>query len=115
MKKYKLLRIAPFAFAVLVATPFFSGCASTETRESTGEYIDDSAITAKVKAALFNDKNVSGFAVNVETFKGVVQLSGFVNTPEEKKQAEAVASRVNGVRSVANNITVKPRESSTAP
>lgn len=107
--KNKLSRIVPFALAVVLGAPLFSGCASTATRESTGEYIDDSAITAKVKAALFNDKTVSGFAVGVETFKGIVQLSGFVDTAEEKRQAEVVAARQNGVKSVANNITVKPR------
>ena len=85
------------------------GCASTATRESTGEYIDDSTITAKVKAALVKDPVVSALAVNVKTYKGVVQLSGFVNTADEKTQAEQVARGVYGVKSVANSLIVKAR------
>ena len=106
----KLARI--LALSSLIALPVgwavgTTGCASTPTKESTGEYIDDSVVTTKVKAALFADKLVSGFAVKVVTFKGVVQLSGFVDTAAEKQQAEKVALAVNGVRSVENNITVK--------
>ena len=85
------------------------GCAGTTTRESTGEYIDDSTVTAKVKTALLKDPVVSAFAVSVETYKGVVQLSGFVNTAAEKAQAEAVARSVYGVKSVTNSLVVKPR------
>ncbi len=90
-----------------VAVGGFAGCASTSTRESTGEYIDDSAITTKVKSSLFADPDVSGFAVKVETYKGIVQLSGFVNTPGEKQRAGDIAARVAGVRSVENNLVVK--------
>jgi hyperosmotically inducible periplasmic protein len=85
----------------------FTGCTSTATRESTGEYIDDTVVTAKVKTALARDDSVNGFAVKVETFKGVVQLSGFVDTETERLQAERVAGGVAGVTSVANNILVK--------
>ena len=85
------------------------GCASTATRESTGEYIDDSTVTAKVKAALVKDPVVSAFAVSVETYKGGVQLSGFVNTAAEKTQAEAVTRGVYGVKSVTNSLVVKSR------
>jgi osmotically-inducible protein OsmY len=91
----------------ITAAYLTSGCASTATRESTGEYIDDSAITTKVKAALLADKSVSGFAVKVVTFKGVVQLSGFVDTAAEKQLAETLAAEVHGVQSVENKITVK--------
>lgn len=84
-----------------------SGCASTPTSESTGEYIDDSVITTKVKAAFAKDKTVSAMAISVETFKGVVQLSGFVTSSEEKAAAERVARTVKGVTSVVNNITLK--------
>ena len=98
-----------FALTILVGSPaVFSGCAATPTKESTGEYVDDSTITTKVKAALIKDKTVSAADVKVETFKGVVQLSGFVNTAAEKTQAETVASSVTGVKSVDNKITVKP-------
>ncbi len=86
---------------------FLAGCASTPTRESTGEYVDDSTITTKVKAAFVADETVKARQVNVETFKGVVQLSGFVNTPEEKARAEQIAAGVVGVRSVQNQITIK--------
>ncbi len=100
-------RVSIAILAGVLAAPVFTGCASTATRESTGEYIDDSVITTKVKAALLGDKQVSGMSVNVETFKGVVQLSGFVNTEMEKIQAERLASGVSGVQSVSNNIIVK--------
>jgi len=85
------------------------GCAATATRESTGEYIDDSTVTAKVKTALVKDPVVSALAVTVETYKGVVQLSGFVNTSAEKIQAEAVTRGVYGVKSVTNSLVVKTR------
>ena len=97
------------ALALLVGTPaVFTSCAATPTKESTGEYVDDSAVTTKVKAELVKDKSVSATDVKVETFKGVVQLSGFVNTAAEKTQAETIAAGVSGVKSVENKITVKP-------
>ena len=85
------------------------GCASTSTRESTGEYIDDSTITAKVKAAFVKDPVVSAFAVSVKTYKGAVQLSGFVNTADEKTRAEEVARGVYGVKSVNDSLIVKAK------
>ncbi|HAM34066.1 MAG TPA: transporter [Deltaproteobacteria bacterium] len=85
----------------------FLGCASTPTREGTGEYIDDSAITTKVKAAIFNDPSLKVFQINVETFKGEVQLSGFVDSAQSVKKAGEVARGVNGVKSVKNNLIVK--------
>lgn len=84
-----------------------SGCSATATRESTGEYVDDSAITTKVKAAFVKDETVKARDVSVETFKGVVQLSGFVNTLTEKDRAGQVAAGISGVRDVKNNIVVK--------
>ncbi|RRJ96922.1 BON domain-containing protein [Opitutaceae bacterium TAV4] len=86
---------------------FATGCASSSTGESTGEYVDNSAITAKVKTALLNDPIVKSFDVSVESYKGVVQLSGFVNTYEEKAQAGRVAAGVKGVAGVKNNLIVK--------
>ena len=92
----------------MLATPsFFVGCAATSTSESTGQYVDDSAITTKVKAALIKDETVSGTAIKVETFKGTVQLSGFVNTATEKARAENIAAGIAGVKSVENKLTVK--------
>ncbi len=85
----------------------FSGCSSTATRESTGEYIDDAALTTKVKAAFVKDEMVKARQVNVETFKGTVQLSGFVNSPEEKARAAELAAGISGVRNVTNNIAIK--------
>lgn len=84
-----------------------SGCAATRTKESSGEYVDDSAITTKVKASFVKDEVVKGRDISVETFKGVVQLSGFVNTSEEKARAESLAASVAGVKSVQNNLQVK--------
>jgi hypothetical protein len=85
----------------------FLGCASTQKREGTGEYIDDSAITTKVKAAIFNEPSLKVFQINVETFKGEVQLSGFVDTPQSVSKAGEVARGVKGVKSVKNNLIVK--------
>lgn len=84
-----------------------SGCASTRTQESTGQYFDDAALTTKVKAAFVEDKTVSAARINVETFKGVVQLSGFANNQAEIDQAVAVASKISGVKSVKNDIRIK--------
>ena len=78
----------------------FASCAATRTKESTGEYVDDSSITAKVKAELVNDPVTKAREISVETFKGVVQLSGFVNTPEEKDRAGEIARGVKGVADV---------------
>lgn len=85
----------------------FAGCAATRTKESTGEYVDDSTITTKVKAELVNDPVTKAREISVETFKGVVQLSGFVNTPEEKDRAGEIARGVKGVADVKNNINIK--------
>jgi hyperosmotically inducible protein len=84
-----------------------SGCAGTSTRESTGEYIDDTWITTKVKAALVEDSVVKASEVNVETFKGVVQLSGFVTSKAAMDQAMVLATNVDGVTSVRNDMRIK--------
>ncbi|MEW6157741.1 MAG: BON domain-containing protein [Verrucomicrobiota bacterium] len=91
----------------LACSIIFLGCAGNRYSQSTGEVIDNAAITAKVKAALIDDPQVSGLAVKVDTYKGVVQLSGFVDTTQQKKRAEDLAWGIDGVRSVENNITVK--------
>ena len=93
--------------SVAVLPVAWVGCAGNRTHESTGEYVDDSTITTKVKAAFVKDPVVSAFAVSVETFKGVVQLSGFVNTQAARDRAEEIARPVRGVKSVANNIIIK--------
>lgn len=84
-----------------------AACSSTPTRESAGEYIDSSAITAKVKSGLVNDPQTSALQISVETFKDTVQLSGFVDTATSKARAEQIARSVEGVRAVKNNLVVK--------
>ena len=83
------------------------GCAATRTHEGTGEYVDDSVITTKVKAAIFNEPGLKVSEVQVETFKGIVQLSGFVSSRADIKDAVRVASAVNGVKSVTNGMQLK--------
>jgi osmotically-inducible protein OsmY len=99
-------RIPRFAVAVLIALTL-AACASRPASESTGEYIDDTVLTTKVKAALLNDPSVSGLAVNVETFKGVVQLSGFVKSAAERDKAAALAREIKGVKQVRNDIVLR--------
>lgn len=98
-------RFAAFFFAILLA--FLLGCASTPTHEGTGEYMDDSVITTKVKAAILNAPNLKSAEINVETFKGVVQLSGFVRSQADVIQAVEVARSVKGVKSVKNDMRLK--------
>ena len=83
------------------------GCGSTATREWTGEYVDDSVITTKVKAAIFNDAALKVNEINVETFKGVVQLSGFVRSQADIDKAIQVARGIAGVKSVKNDMRLK--------
>lgn len=95
------------AFFLSVVLVSFMGCASTHTQESTGAYIDDSVITTKVKAAIFNEPTLKSTEINVETFKGMVQLSGFVNSQADISKAVEVARSVKGVRSVKNDMRLK--------
>lgn len=83
------------------------GCASTSTQEGTGQFVDDSVITAKVKAAIFNEPALKVAEINVETFKGVVRLSGFVGSRSEINKATVLARSVAGVNAVKNDIRVK--------
>lgn len=93
-------------FAILLLV-LFVGCASTETQSGTGEYIDDTVITTKVKTAIFNDSTLKSSEINVETFKGVVQLSGFVTSEEDTETAVRLAREVKGVKSVNNDMQLK--------
>ena len=86
---------------------FVAGCAGTYKKESTGEYLDNTVLTTKVKAAIFNDPELKVLQINVETFKGVVQLSGFVNSSKAAARAVEVAGSVEGVQSVKNNMSIK--------
>jgi hyperosmotically inducible protein len=111
MKLFVRTLASALGLGIGVAT--FSGCASTGTRESTGEYIDDATITTKVKAAFIKDPIVKAIDVKVDTFKNVVQLSGFVDTQEQKARAEQIASGVQGVQRVQNNISTKGNAATT--
>jgi hypothetical protein len=99
-------RTLGFVVCILLITAFL-GCASTPTRESSGQYVDDSAITTKVKAAIFDDPSLKVLQINVETFKGEVQLSGFVDSAQSVRRAGEVARGVTGVKSVKNDLIVK--------
>jgi osmotically-inducible protein OsmY len=105
MEKTKI-RFSIFLLAAAALTSVV-GCAATSTQESTGQYIDDTAITAKVKAAIFNDATLKAAEINVETFKGAVQLSGFVKSNTDIRRALAVVQGVGGVRSVKNDMRLK--------
>ena len=96
-----------FVLLAIVMLTGVVGCASTSTHESTGQYIDDTTITAKVKAAIFDDPTLKSAEINVETFKGVVQLSGFVNSQADINRAVVVTRGVNGVKSVKNDLRLK--------
>jgi len=98
-------RVIPLISILAVAG--ILGCAATTKHESTGQYVDDTAITAKVKTAIFEQPSLKSAEINVETFKGVVQLSGFVRSQDNINTAMATARTVNGVSSVKNDMIVK--------
>jgi osmotically-inducible protein OsmY len=104
MKKRNIV-IYCLVLLMLIAT--FVACASTPTRESTGEYVDDSVITTKVKSLLAADDFLKSFQIGVETYKGVVQLSGFVNTQKAVDKAVEITRSVKGVTSIKNDLIVK--------
>ena len=103
MKKHSLFAAVLSAFLLVSVV----GCASTSKSEGTGEYVDDAVLTTKVKAAIFNEPGLKSFEINVETYKGVVQLSGFVSSQADINKAVDVARSVKGVVSVKNNMHVK--------
>ncbi len=96
-----------FASLLAVALLTVTGCASTKSHEGTGEYLDDTVITTKVKAAILKEPTLSSAEINVETFKGIVQLSGFVRSPANISKAVEVAGSVGGVKSVKNSLQLK--------
>jgi osmotically-inducible protein OsmY len=103
MKQLKYFS-ALFLSVVLMS---FLGCASTAKQEGTGEYVDDTVITSKVKAAILHESSLKVAEINVETFKGVVQLSGFVSSAADERKAVDVAGGVKGVKSVKNDMRLK--------
>ena len=106
MKMKPKMRLSLLA-TILGASLALGGCASTDTQRGTGETIDDAALTAKVKAALVDNDIVEAGEVNVNTYRGVVQLSGFVDSNEEKTQAAQAAKSVSGVKDVRNDLKVQ--------
>ena len=92
---------------VTAAIVVLAGCAATPTREGTGEYIDDTLITTKVKAAILNEPTLKSAEINVETFKGTVQLSGFVKEAQDIGKATEVARNIGGVKAVKNDMRKK--------
>lgn len=106
------MSFSPKAMLVAVVTalslPVFIACTPTPTKEAAGEYIDDATITSRVKLALADDPEVKANEVNVETFRGVVQLSGFVDNHAAARKAAEVAKKVPGVKSVKNDLRTKP-------
>jgi len=98
-------RFTTFILAMAMASVL--GCASTSTREGTGEYVDDTVITSKVKAAILGEPSLKSIEINVETFKGTVQLSGFVSTRADEKKAVELARSVKGVKSVKDDMRLK--------
>src|SRR6185369_8474573 len=101
----KFSRVSVLFAAIALTT--LAGCASTQRHESTGQYIDDTAITTSVKAAIFNEPMLKSSEINVETFKGRVQLSGFVSTQSNIDRAVQVAQGIKGVSSVGNDMRLK--------
>lgn len=100
---FKIISISLLSLMLIVMV----GCAATKKQESTGEYIDDSYITTKVKSQILGDKDLKVLEINVETFKGVVQLSGFVSSQSDINKAVNIAEGVKGVKSVKNDMRVK--------
>jgi hyperosmotically inducible periplasmic protein len=108
--KEQYLRIGRWVVLLLLGGALAAevGCSSTQYRRSAGTYLDDKATTAKVKTALLKDDIVNGFNIDVTTYRGEVDLSGFVDTPQQKARAAEVAQNIPGVQAVVNGIVVKP-------
>ncbi len=102
-KKNMLIR----CLVLVIFVTMCAACAATPVRESTGEFIDDSLITTKIKSQLAGDDLMKAFQISVETFRGTVQLSGFVNSQKDVERADEIARNINGVKSVRNNLMVK--------
>jgi len=97
--------IAAMAAAVLLTT---AGCAVSRGQETVGAYMDDTSITTRVKSRLFENKDVAGSSISVETLNGTVMLSGFAKSAMEKQTAETLARSVSGVKAVKNEIAIRP-------
>jgi osmotically-inducible protein OsmY len=108
-EEYRMLRRSRYLNLVVCCVWVITviGCAGSRNSRSTGEFVDDSALANKVKVALYADEEVSGTQIEVEVFKGVVQLSGFVDNAAEARKAVQIAQAVNGVKEVRNSLIVK--------
>lgn len=95
--------------ASVLASSMLAGCSSANRQESTGQYIDSSVITTKVKGRLLGDNTIGNFPITVKTYKSTVQLSGFVNNRKQKEKAGEIAKSVNGVDDVENDLIIKPK------
>jgi len=93
--------------AIATSVLLMSGCAPMQGRESAGEYVDDATVSTKVRTQLVSNQSLKGLDIHVETMQDVVQLSGFVDSPDQKAQAEQIARGVKGVRDVRNNIVLR--------
>ena len=93
--------------AAVIGSTAMAGCTATATRQSTGEVVDDGVVTAKLKAKLIDDPVTKAYQINVETFKGTVQLSGFVDSAEASSRAAQLAGQVGGVKDVENSLEVR--------
>jgi osmotically-inducible protein OsmY len=102
----KLYRIVKLSVCIGIISAFL-GCATTQKSESTGQYVDDSTITTKVKADIFSEPGLSTLQITVNTYKGVVQLSGFVDSAQNARKAGEIARNVKGVAEVKNDLVVK--------
>ena len=110
MKKRNLMSLGlAFCLGVPTVAILVTGCAGDRYSRSTGEYIDDKALAARVSSAIHDNPDYKLGDVEVKAFRGTVQLSGFVNTAEQKDRAGEIAKNVEGVRGVENNITVKTK------
>lgn len=97
------------AILVLFASAALAACASTATQRSTGETVDDTVVTARVKAELIENDKTKARQIDVQTYRGVVQLNGFVDSAEEKTAATTTARSVDGVKEVRNNLEIKEK------
>ena len=103
-----IIRSALAAIVAAAALLTTSGCAVSRGQETVGAYVDDTTITTQVKSRLFESPDVAGSSISVETLNGVVMLSGFAKSTAERSTAESIARKVNGVKSIKNEIAVRP-------
>lgn len=102
----KVQRIVKVLICACMLTSFL-GCSTTPKRETAGQYVDDSVITTRVKAAIFDELALKTFQINVTTFQGIVQLSGFVDSAENARKAGEIARTIQGVKEVKNDLIAK--------